>query len=370
MDYQFLISGTIGKKWDFWTGERGTVVSDVRDFLDKHKGEEVDIAICSPGGYVPDGLTIGQLIKDHGKVNCHILGMSASIATVLAMGAKTVTMAKGSLMLIHNSSTVVGEWTGANKEQLDEIIAKWQKTRKDLDTIDKVLASIYADKNGKSIEENLEKMKAAEWLSPEDALSFGLIDSIRDDEDDAKKSASLRKNIATNSITKLGLPPMPTAASSIVDANGEPTQTFIQKTVNALKSAFNVSPTATPNTNSTPMKKVFVALAAILAVDAFDFVEGKTSLTEDQVKLLDDKVAEMKNELAKAEDSKKEALKDLQAKLDSANESLRKANEQIENLKKSPAAPSAPQPSSPKDDDEIDFDNVTAAQMLNLVKDL
>ena len=153
MEYKFIISGQIGVAFDWWTGQRGTTAKMVRDFLNEHQDEEVDIAVSSPGGYVDAGLEIYQMIKDHGKVNIHILGMTASAATFLTMGAKSVDMVDGSLMLIHNASTAVMEWQSANKEQLDELIAKYQKERDDLNTIDKVIASLYAKKNGKSVED-------------------------------------------------------------------------------------------------------------------------------------------------------------------------------------------------------------------------
>lgn len=50
MKYQFVISGIIGQEYDWWTGQRGTTTRMVREFLEKHPDEEVDIAICSPGG--------------------------------------------------------------------------------------------------------------------------------------------------------------------------------------------------------------------------------------------------------------------------------------------------------------------------------
>lgn len=359
MNYGFIISGTIGQEYDWWSGQKGTTAKAVKDYLDAHKDEEVDIAISSPGGYVADGLTIGQYIKDHGKVNCHIMGMSASIATVLAMGANTVTMAEGSLMLIHQASTVVSEWASANKDDLDAIIAQWQKERKDLDTIDKVIASVYSAKNGKSIEENLEKMKAAAWLSPEEALEWGLIDSIRKDEDDRKKCASLVKNFANNYNSRMGLPPFP----QIADLNGEPTESFVEKTVAKLKSWFAQSQT----TATITMKKTFVALATLLAIDAIKLEDGKATFTEDQVKAVDEELLRLQNAVKDAEDGKKQsddAAADLQKQLDKANDDLKAANLQVENLKQSPAAPKVEDPAHEQDE------TLSPVDMYNSIKDL
>lgn len=359
MNYGFIISGTIGKEYDWWTGAKGTTAKAVKDYLDAHKGVEVDIAISSPGGYVSDGLTIGQYIKDHGKVNCHIMGMSASIATVLAMGAKKVTMAVGSLMLIHQSSTVVSEWTSANKDELDSIIAQWQKERKDLDTIDKVIASVYSAKNGKSLEENLEKMKAAAWLTPEEALEFGLIDEIRNDADDVKKSATLVKNFANSINSQMGLPPFP----QIADVNGEPTAGFIEKTVNKLKSFFAQTPAKVEST-----MKNFVNICALLALTAMDVIDGKVSLTEEQATKVDSELKRLQDALKVAEDGKKQsdgALANLQQQLDKVKADLVTANEQVKNLQNSPGVGKVEEPAHEEQDDEP-----TATDMFNSIKDL
>lgn len=160
-------------------------------------------------GLVDAGLQIYQHIRNHGRVHCHIIGMTASAATFLTMGAKEVDMVDGSLMLIHNVSTKVMEWQMANKEQLDQIIAAFQKERQDLDTIDRVIASLYAKRNGKSVEECMSKMTAAAWLSPQAALDFGLIDRIVEDEDVKRKSNRLRTTFSNSIFKDFGLPSLP-----------------------------------------------------------------------------------------------------------------------------------------------------------------
>ena len=224
MKYGMMICGTIGAGYDWWSGTYGTRSKDVKAYLDAHQDEEVHIAVSSPGGYVDEGLTIYQLIKDHGKVNVHILGMTASIATVLCMGAKHVDMSVGSTMLIHNASTGVTVWESANKAKLDEIIKLWQKQRDDLDTIDKVIASVYAKKSGKSSDDILAQMEKANWLSPEQALDMGLIDEIKDlDEEDKMRQTNLAKRFNNSVCSNLGLPPLPH-----VTAAEEPSKTFLE----------------------------------------------------------------------------------------------------------------------------------------------
>ena len=219
-------------RYDWWAGRQGTTADMVRNFLAKKEGEEVNIAVSSPGGSVADGLEIYQAIKDHGKCNIYIIGMTASAATFLCMGAKSVYMVEGSLILIHNSSTIVSEWCAVNKGQLDQIIAKYQKERADLDTIDKVIASLYANRCGKKVEDCLAKMDKAAWLTAQDALDFGIIDDICKDDSCKKK----RCNYSNDIFKSYGLPPFP--QDQVTDEMGNPSASLIEKTVAAVKAIF------------------------------------------------------------------------------------------------------------------------------------
>lgn len=346
MEYQFIISGEIGVSFDWYTGQRGTTVADVKNFLDHHKGEDVDIAICSPGGYVDAGLTIYNLISEHGGVHAHIIGLTASAATALAMGAKTVDMVLGSSMMIHNVSTVLDVWQAANKEQMDVIIAEFQKERADLDTFDKIIASIYAKKSGKPLEDCQEKMKKAAWLTPQDALDFGLIDSIRDDAKAVSASNHLRTKF-TNSIFKdFGLPSLPAATAqgepsgslnSVVDGEGNPADSFMQKASMWLQKRF---PKLFANDDSA-MKKAFTCLIALLAVNEITVKDGKVELTEDQAGKIEDQLATLEQKLKDAETAKQNLdteKQNLQTQLAQAQKDITDRDAQIEALKKAPGA--------------------------------
>ena len=339
MEYQFIISGEIGVAFDWWTGQRGTTANQVKNFLDAHKDEDVHIAVCSPGGYVDAGLQIYQHIKNHGRVHCHIIGMTASAATFLTMGAKEVDMVDGSLMLIHNVSTQVLEWQMANKEQLDQIIAAFQKERKDLDTIDRVIASLYAKRNGKSVEDCMEKMTAAAWLSPQDALDFGLIDSIVDDDDVKKKSNRLRTTFSNSIFKDFGLPSLPADTtgdlSSVVDQEGNPAEGFMQKATAWMQKRF---PKLFAEESTNPMKKVFTCLCALLAVQDFEVTDGKITITEENAGKIEGQLDQLGKDLQAAKDAEKaakDAQADLQAKLDKALQDVQQRDQQIANLKKS-----------------------------------
>lgn len=352
MEYQFIISGVIGQSYDWWTGQRGTTAEMVRDFLSQHKEQEVDIAVSSPGGLVGQGLDIYDAIQNHGKVNIHIIGMTASAATLLCMGAKHVDMVDGSLMLIHNASGEVFEWESANKEQLDKIIEKYQKMRKDLDTVDKVIASLYAKKSGKSVDECMEKMTKAEWLSPSDALEFGLIDSIRKDEEETKNIKNCRERFINIYKKEYGLPSFSAAAA----AEEGPTQTLLQKTVQAVKSIFQNN---TADKNNKQMIKIFKNVMDLLKVEGFNpATDDSVSVTQDQMKTIDDRLGAQNVKIAdlqKSFDEQKALLDKANADLSKAQNDLKKANETIENLKKAPGDETNKTPEEKSDSENENF---------------
>lgn len=371
MEYQFIISGEIGVAFDWWTGQRGTTANQVKNFLDSHKDEDVHIAVCSPGGYVDQGLQIYQHIKNHGKVHCHIIGMTASAATFLTMGAKEVDMVDGSLMLIHNASTQVIEWQMANKEQLDQLIAAFQKERKDLDTIDRVIASLYAKRNGKSVEDCMEKMTAAAWLSPQDALDFGLIDSIVDDDDVKNKSNRLRTTFSNSIFKDFGLPSLPANTTDIVgtvvDQEGNPAEGFMQKATAWMQKRF---PKLFAEESTNPMKKVFTCLCALLAVQDFEVTDGKITITEENAGKIEGQLDQLGKDLQAAKDAEKaakDAQDDLQKKLDQALKDVQERDQQIANLKKAPGAEDKVPAGEHVDEGAGE---ITAQSMLNEIKDL
>ena len=212
MKYDFYITGTIGEQFDWWTGQPGTTSAQVKNFLKENKDKEVTIAVSSPGGYIDEGITIAELIADHGKCNMVIIGMTASAATILCMKAKSVKIARGSLMLIHNSSQYIYGNGFSNKKKIDAFIASLQKTRSELDTIDKALADFYSYRNGKSIEDNCAMMDQEKWMTAQEAVDFGIVDAILEDDDSNTQAKAINNVYAGyNGIEEhFGLPTLPT----------------------------------------------------------------------------------------------------------------------------------------------------------------
>lgn len=150
------------------------------------RNPEVHVRVCSPGGSLSDGLAICALFRDHGNVHVHIQGMTASAATVLAMGARRISMSPESVMLVHNASYLLLEWEQANKEKLSEKQEQYEDMKTNLATLDSVMADLYATRSGGNREELAELMKEERWLSAQECLELGLIDAIEGAEGDAR----------------------------------------------------------------------------------------------------------------------------------------------------------------------------------------
>ena len=234
-------------------------------------------------------------------------------------------MAKNALILIHNSMTWVGEYGSRNKEQIDECIKRLKFQRDQLSTIDDVLAQIYADRNGKSIEDVKAKMKVAAWIKASEAVDFGIVDEVID----AEKIEGAASNKITNSIiNEMGLPPLP---SGFNPESGEETPAgVLQKAMELLKGLKN----SFANNQDSKMIKIFASVMALLAIkDGFQPNEqGEIVLSQDQMKKIDDQLKTQDEACKKAKgliDSMKDEIQKLK-------NSITEKDEEINNLKKGP----------------------------------
>ena len=314
--YDLYLTGTVG--WSITAGY-------VKYVLDNSKGKPVTVAISSLGGYVDTGLQIYELFKNHGDVTVEFLGMSASSATFMAMGAKNIKMAKNALILIHNSMTWVGEYGSRNKEQIDECIKRLKFQRDQLSTIDDILAQIYADRNGKSVEDVKAKMKVAAWIKAADAVEFGIVDEIIDA---VKVDGATPQNVKNIIINDMGLPPLP---SGFNPESGEETPAgVIQKAMDLLKGLKN----SFANNQDSKMIKIFASVMALLAIkDGFQPNEqGDIVLTQDQMKKIDDQL-KSQDEACKAA---KTTIDKMKAEIDKLKSSIASKDEEIKNLKEGP----------------------------------
>ena len=132
--------------------------------------DAITLTVGSLGGDVSDALAIYAILRSHKSgVTGKIIGMTASSGTVVAMATDkgALSMDSTALFLIHNASTGMFGNAGA-----------MDKTAETLRKIDKQLAGIYADRTGHTPEEMLNLMAEERWLTAQEALDWGFVDSI------------------------------------------------------------------------------------------------------------------------------------------------------------------------------------------------
>lgn len=130
--------------------------------------DTINLKLNSPGGYVFDGVAIYNTLAQHkAAVHVQVDGVAASIASVIAMAGDTVTMGRGTRMMVHNpSGGVVGQ-------------AKDMREMADLlDELAVDIAGFYAHRAGGAVKGWLATMAAEKWYSAAEAVAAGLADSV------------------------------------------------------------------------------------------------------------------------------------------------------------------------------------------------
>jgi len=140
-------------------------------FLEKQDPEkDIVMYINSPGGEVYSGMAIYdtmQLIKCDVVTIC--TGLAASMGSIFLIG-----WTKGKRYSLPHSRVMIHQPShGAQGTVSDTEIAvnEWKRVKE-------MTTRIIAERSGKSYEEALQDMERDRWLSPQDALEYGIIDKI------------------------------------------------------------------------------------------------------------------------------------------------------------------------------------------------
>lgn len=163
---KLYIYGIVGDSWD------GLDAKSIAGQLEQAQdGETINIHINSPGGYVTEGLAILNLlqakVREGFTVACHVDGLAASMASIIALGGQTMTMAKNALYMIHNP------WNVA--------IGDAPELRREADRLDKMKAlmvDIYSTRSSLSPEDVATLMDAETWYNAEEAKDAGFATHI------------------------------------------------------------------------------------------------------------------------------------------------------------------------------------------------
>lgn len=152
---------------DYWTGE-GVTAKRVAGALRAMGKGDVTVNINSPGGDVFEGLSIYNLLREHpGEVTVKVVGLAASAASVIAMAADNLEIARSGFLMIHNA------WSGAVGNRNDfRDFADW------LEPFDRAIADIYAARTGKDQKSIMKMMDGELWMGGADAIEMGFADAL------------------------------------------------------------------------------------------------------------------------------------------------------------------------------------------------
>ena len=138
--------------------------SEVMKEIQAYDGDTIEVIINSVGGSVYEGMSIyGALKNDPRPVKTTVLGIGASIASVIFMAGDEREIGEGSQLMIHNS---LAPNAGGNKYEMKEAI-------ENLERIDSDMKKIYSRGTGLQ-DQILESMLEKEtFLNADEALKLG-----------------------------------------------------------------------------------------------------------------------------------------------------------------------------------------------------
>lgn len=153
--------------YDPWSGE-GVTAKRISAALRSIGNKDVTVLINSPGGDVFEGFAIYNLLREHsGKVTTKVLGVAASIASVIALAGDEIQISRAGFFMVHNA------WGVAVGNRHD-----MQKMAELLEPFDKAIADIYVARAGVNEKEAIALMDAETWIGGSDAVKQGFADVL------------------------------------------------------------------------------------------------------------------------------------------------------------------------------------------------
>ena len=140
-------------------------------FLDaQDKEKDIVMYINSPGGVITSGLAIYDTMRHiKADVSTVCIGQAASMGAVL-LAAGT----KGKRYSLPNSRIMIHQPLGGARGQATDI----QIQAKEIERIKELMNIILSEATGKTVKEIYKDTERDNFMSPEEAISYGLIDKI------------------------------------------------------------------------------------------------------------------------------------------------------------------------------------------------
>ncbi len=149
-------------------GYFGVTASDFIRELAALDTKRIDLRLNTPGGEVFDGVAIYNALRNHpATVTTHVDGLAASIGSVILQAGDHRVAAKASQTMIHDGhGVVIGN------------AADMRQTADLLDQVSNMIAEVYAERSGGSVEDWRAAMLAETWYNADEAKAAGLVDEV------------------------------------------------------------------------------------------------------------------------------------------------------------------------------------------------
>lgn len=153
-----------------WNTTLTTIKNDLKEI---GNFDSVRLVINSPGGDVFTAIGIYNYLKSLGvEITATVAGLAASAATIVLCAADTVEMPENSYIMTHNATSCI---YGTSQDMQD--------AAKLLDNLENNIASIYAKKTGKTVEDMKAMMQGDHWMNAEEAKEKGFCNIVTEKQD-------------------------------------------------------------------------------------------------------------------------------------------------------------------------------------------
>lgn len=136
--------------------------------------KNITLTMNSPGGSVIDGIAIYNGLRNHADktgatITVKVLGIVASIASIIAMAGDKIKMPKNTFMMVHSPSAAL--YANANEmRDMADLLDKFESS----------LIQTYVARTGKTAEEIKALLDAETLMTADEAVAMGFADEVTD----------------------------------------------------------------------------------------------------------------------------------------------------------------------------------------------
>lgn len=136
--------------------------------------KNITLTMNSPGGSVIDGIAIYNGLRNHAEktgatITVKVMGIVASIASIIAMAGDKIKMPKNTFMLVHSPSAAL--YANANEmRDMADLLDKFESS----------LIQTYVARTGKTAEEIKALLDAETFMTADEAVAMGFADEVTD----------------------------------------------------------------------------------------------------------------------------------------------------------------------------------------------